>query len=220
MPLSLDGAYLRLDRAKEHLSDLEARVKAFGQEKIGHLPVLSRDAKGVPTIRPHVAAYVPQDFSVVIGEVFYNFRAALDYLVFALADGQHRTQFPIDETRKDFLRHRKTFLKGVPVEYIALIETLQPYNGCKWSRFLREYSNVDKHAELLRLQAGGLFHVHVLADKSTREETGSDTVEMKTTFTGEIAFSNGAPVVGVLEILHSQISQVLDQFKALLGKPE
>jgi hypothetical protein len=220
LPLSLDGAYLRLDRAKEHLADLERRIEVFGKERPGHVTVLNRDAKGVPTIRPQIPVYLPQDLSIVIGEIFYNLRAALDYLVFAMADGQQRTQFPIDEAPKDFKRHRKTFLNGVAVEHIALIESLQPYKGCKWTRFLREYSNFDKHSELHILQAGGTFKVEIFADQSTREETGRDTVRMKTSFTGDIAFANGAPVVGVLEVLHSQISQVLNQFKILLNPPK
>jgi hypothetical protein len=162
------------------LADLERRVAAFGEEKPGHVAVLERDAKGVPTIRPQITVYIPQDLSVVIGEIFYNLRAALDYLVFALVDGQHRTQFPIDETPKDFERHRKTFLKGVAVEYIAPIKSLQPYNGCQWMRFLREYSNFDKHSDLHVLQTGGTFTVQIFANESTQEETGKDTVRMKT----------------------------------------
>jgi hypothetical protein len=61
--------------------------------------------------------------------------AALDYLIFVLAKSdsgveQDGTQFPVCKRKEFFDRGRKTMLKGMSDEHVALIERLQPYKGC------------------------------------------------------------------------------------------
>lgn len=100
----------------------------------------------------------PPEFSVLVGEICYNLRASLDYLVYELAiedsgSAQEGTQFPIEDSPEGFARRkdpkdRRCYLQGVKPAHIAMIEELQPYNGCEWSRVLREISNPDKHRTL------------------------------------------------------------------------
>src|SRR5438045_9762205 len=84
----LDGAYARLDRAREQLTDLVLRIKCLPPPHIAEIIahtnfhivkdfVLSNSPGELPEL-PHI-------LSVLIGEVIYNLRAALDYLVFDLA---------------------------------------------------------------------------------------------------------------------------------------
>jgi hypothetical protein len=58
------------------------------------------------------------------------------------------TQFLIEETPKDFKKKCGYRLKGVNDKHIAIIEELQPYNGCGWTRTLKYSSNPDKHRKL------------------------------------------------------------------------
>src|SRR5689334_11619575 len=88
--------------------------------------------------------------SVVVGEIVYNLRAALDYLVYVPAEQdsgarQSGTQFPIEDSQQGFTAHRPTRLKGVSDEHAAVIRQFQPYRGCEWTRTLRDLSNPDKH---------------------------------------------------------------------------
>jgi hypothetical protein len=99
----------------------------------------------------------PPGIGIATGEVLYNLRAALDYLVHQLvilATGEinMRTQFPIEDTPDGFRsrRHpnkqgRPNWLTGVDCAHCAAIEALQPYNGVDWTAFLRDISNEDKH---------------------------------------------------------------------------
>jgi hypothetical protein len=66
---------------------------------------------------------------ILIGEIAYNLRSSLDYLVFELArfdSGavQDNTQFPIDDTPKKFKGHIASRLKGLCPTHIAAIEQL------------------------------------------------------------------------------------------------
>jgi hypothetical protein len=129
----LDGAYARLDRVREHLTDLEVREKAILHPQIANI-VAETDLNTVKDfVITDPLADLPQRFSILIGETIYNLRAALDYLVFDLAildSGGPRkgTQFPIDDTKDVFTGHRGRFLKGLSTKHIAQIEALQPYN--------------------------------------------------------------------------------------------
>jgi len=69
--------------------------------------------------------------SILIGEICYNLRSALDYLVYELAilDSSKRqdgTQFPIDDTPEKFSKHKRSWLKGLNSNHVAAIEKLQP----------------------------------------------------------------------------------------------
>ncbi|MCH8188130.1 MAG: hypothetical protein IIB66_05415, partial [Proteobacteria bacterium] len=96
---------------------------------------------------------VPHIIKILVGEITYNLRAALDYLVYELArldsgEVKNGTQFPIEDTEDGFKRKRNAFLKGVSDKHVAIIESLQPYSGCDWTRILRDLSNPDKHRQL------------------------------------------------------------------------
>jgi hypothetical protein len=158
----LDGAYFRVKRAGVHLTNLNRRVNALskiikdsiivnrephiffkeGQEILGFKDEIKFTTQQVPHI-----------IKILIGEIAYNLRAALDYLVYELArldSGKvtDSTQFLIEETPKDFKKKCGYRLKGVNDKHIAIIEELQPYNGCGWTRTLKYLSNPDKHRKL------------------------------------------------------------------------
>ena len=97
---------------------------------------------------------IPAEMSLLIGEILYNLRGCLDYLVYQLAildsgSEQNGTQFPIEDSQNGFRGRRKSYLKFVNDSHVASIERLQPYNGVDWTKWLRTYSNPDKHRHLV-----------------------------------------------------------------------
>ncbi len=150
----------------------------------------------------------------LIGETIQNLRKALDYLVYDLAcfDSKSiidRTQFVIVDSEEDFkknLRH----LEGLTGEHRTMFERLQPYNGCNWTKLIRDLSNPDKHRTLtavrhpiaIRLNAGNTNAI--LAGKQ---------VDVDSYASIKITFNKGSPVIESLEQLVLHVAHTLDMFK-------
>ena len=221
----LDGAYERTRRARNHLTNLKRRIKAFTQVMrddvfIERKPAIIRLPDGTEvagvlgtatsTIRP-----VPLIISILVGETIYNLRAALDYLVYELArhdaeriiDG---TQFPIERREEGFKGRRTTWLKGINDEHVTAIERLQPYKGCDWSSLLRDLSNPDKHRHLTAVENPVVISP---SPGSTEAIIAGQTVDVKDDVSVSIVLGDGTPVVEALQQLQSEITQVLDAFK-------
>jgi hypothetical protein len=150
----LQGALDRINRAQQHLADFEGRQSVFGQDYHDSL-VIEFDANkdNKPVIHPGKPVYFDRLFGILVGEIVYNLRAALDYLVYELAikDTGHiqdGTQFPICDEKRTFDGVQGKFLVGLNPAHRAAIESLQPYRGCDWTPILRDISNPDKHRRL------------------------------------------------------------------------
>jgi hypothetical protein len=237
----LDGAFERVNRAQEHFAELQHYISIFGQFQL--------DTSAIhfdPNPPYEVKVFAPVSFSspsaivsVVLGELIYNLRSALDYLIFELARHdsrviQHGTQFPIDDKPKKFAEHIPTRLKGLSGAHIAAIERLQPYNGCNWTKLLRDLSNPDKHRELTA--RGASFSVTVMGPgamlpgggncRTIRKAQRPDGIEMEVELVGtiQIIIPVGThPTLGVfgdaIEIVTDRlISEVRNLLEAL--KPE
>src|SRR5688572_1441682 len=85
----LAGAYIKIERAKEHVQDLETEITAF----LGREPyriVRQDDANtGEQTYRVLVSEDGPLRWGAIIGDVIHNLRTALDHLAcqLVLANG-------------------------------------------------------------------------------------------------------------------------------------
>jgi hypothetical protein len=229
----LDGAYKRVNRASKHLNDLKQEIKLFRQNKINGIsidyqrirsPIKRNEFIYIRNARSRPIP-VPQEFSILIGEIIYNLRAALDYLVYELAcfDSKQeieRTQFPIDNSPERFDtrsceikdKGRDKYLRGVSPEHVAAIKRLQPFNGCQWTERLRDISNPDKHRQLTTIDSPIVAGSEIssiealLADKS---------VNVKDIFSFEIFFQDDieTPVVETLEQFVFNVIETLDSFK-------
>jgi len=113
-PHPLAGAFARVDRAGEHLADLKPDIDAMRQQQDqATFPYFETEpphgfAVNLPT-RADASMRIP----ILIGEIAYNLRSALDYLIFELAKldsgmPQKGTQFPIEDTPEGFAHRRKT----------------------------------------------------------------------------------------------------------------
>jgi len=176
----------------------------------------------------------PLIYGVLVGEVCYNLRAALDYLVYELAINdsgqlQEGTQFPIEDSPDDFaVRHnlragRRCYLRGLNSTHIAAIERLQPYAGTYWPETLRNISNPDKH-KTLTVQFGhrslivlvdqgpsGLGHLFGPVYRAC--VAGGREVDVQLGCDVFVLFRDGAPVVNTLQEIKTQVRNTLEAFK-------
>jgi len=159
---ALYGATLRQERALEHLADIREQVEAI----YNHFSTPSHQphADGGSFIRIPRPHDPPLELAVRVGEMIYNLRAALDYVVFEIAHHdsgvkQNGTQFPVEDRPEGFAGRRKSFLKGVSDEHVALIESYQPYEGCRWTTLPRVSLEPRQAPAAPRLANGGRFGI-------------------------------------------------------------
>jgi hypothetical protein len=228
---SLNGAFGRVVRAEQHFSELVGRIETLRQEQ--HDAIAWEFDLGRPgevRVSRTKDVLVPLLFSILVGEICYNLRAALDYLVFELAQldseqVQNGTQFPIEDSPKNFAGNGQRRLVGLNGRHIAAIEALQAYNGCNWTRRLRDISNPDKHRSLSFAQGGFELEVYPAADRlrflnlpgkvsSARHPVTGVETHVQTNLTLEIQFSDGTPVIHTLEEIKVRVAATLEAFKA------
>lgn len=163
--------------------------------------------------------------SVLVGEIVYNLRAALDYLVYVLAEEdsgtrQNATQFPIEDSQQGFTAHRHTWLKGVSDEHAAIIRQFQPYRGCEWTRILRDLSNPDKHRELVTVDVDfTLQRLMMLTEQDVRHIRGEREAQLERPFDENmtvylkgpalVTLPDGLPVIETLHELNRQATFLL-----------
>ena len=239
MTHQLDGAFARVNRAAEHIAELKRTVDIFQQAY--HDAVASQfdsDLPDQPDLGPK-SVPAPEQIGILVGEICYNLRASLDYLVYELAildSGvvQDDTQFPIydkEDEIQDFNKRTSKTLKGINPRHRALIEALQPYKNCKWTATLREISNPDKHRRLPssgRIGRAATVPITLPSPTISTEHIarGHDGVEKKVTLTTSLQVQIGVktasdsvvetsvPVVEKIEELHSQVAHTLETFKS------
>jgi hypothetical protein len=167
---------------------------------------------------------------ILIGEVCYNLRSALDYLIYELAkldSGviQDNTQFLIEDTKDGFERKRKSRLRGVNERHVTCIEEYQPYKGCNWTHALRDLSNPDKHRQFTRIgltvtgiaytPADPEFANSLLPIRRTPHPVAGET-NVKLDYTATIRFPDGPPVAETLEVIKLKVAETVTAFEAEL----
>lgn len=225
----LSSCYLRLDRARKHLEELKIQVAAYVEANKSIVVKVHGSTVSVVGWPDQPSP----EIGITAGEIVYNLRAALDYLVFALAlqdsgEVNIRTQFPIEDTPEGFKarrhpnkRGRPNWLTGVDCSHCAAIEALQPYNGVNWTEFLRDMSNEDKHRTIPVLgYASPPQRINVGGTEEEAEALGGfrmpgDDVSMYYPSTILVTLNSEppTPVVETLEILESEVRAVIDSFE-------
>lgn len=132
----LTSAYLKVERARKHLKELDREVRRFVERDPYRLSVEMDPEAGEPVVRFRQVGDrpigIPLGLGLMAGDVIHNLRSALDHVVFQLAiaggDNGDRSQFPIYDDADEFLRDQGRLLKGVVDKERAIIECLQPYH--------------------------------------------------------------------------------------------
>jgi hypothetical protein len=226
----LDDCFARVDRAGEHLAEFERALGKIREQQAYSIPLNFNPAPPHEWVRaPPTQTFYGAPLGIIVGEICYNLRTALDYLVFQLAKldsgiEQKGTQFPIMDSHQVFAGNEgKSRLKGVSAAHIAMIERLQPYNGVGWTKALRETSNPDKHRELVAHNGTNRIHVwppwhpgfDALVGCYSREATHPvrGVVEMKVHVAIEVAFDDGSLVREMMQEIKTGVAKTLTDFK-------
>lgn len=246
MKRSLAGAFARIDRADRHVDELKLVIERYrktqqdklisDEEKVNRLLPLRPGQKINSRFRSQVLNDFPLEAAVIVGEVIYNLRAALDYLIYELAwqdsgSEKNGTQFLIEDVRISrknpkwgFEPRSKTCLLGLHQHHIDAVENLQPYKGCAWTKTLRDISNPDKHRQLTAI--GGLIEAISVMEcgisgslndrpgKISRGAGGSyaDT-HIDLQYALSVTLPDGTDIVKTLEILKREVRATIDEFK-------
>jgi hypothetical protein len=154
----LASVEVKLERARRHLAELEARTKAIVaacRKAIVH----ERDERTAEHVfRFDQVPVVENDVGAIAGDVIHNLRAALDYLAWqlVLVSGNlptRRTGFPIEEVQGSELPQ---IAPGVSHEMRACLDAVQPYKRTPRGKpanhplaALHDLDIADKHHELI-----------------------------------------------------------------------
>lgn len=166
---SLVGPRLKIERAREHLDELEPEIRAYSQSdpyRIADEPEV--EGEWMVVRFAEVRAYPDPRWGVRVGEFFHDLRSSLDNLIWQLVrlnrkePGNHN-QFPIftDPPRPARLKALRgvegasrldDMLFGVHRDQVATIKALQPYHGLDEHKALKvalagvaTFNNIDKH---------------------------------------------------------------------------
>ncbi len=220
----LVGAYEHVSGAREHLDALRPEIKTFVKVVAGDVSLKYKkgdiDIGGRRLSVPFGTASfpinkpTPPKTSRLIGETIQSLRKALDYLVYELAcfdskSDVKNTQFVIVDSEEDFKRNQ-WHLNGLIGEHIVIIEKLQPYKGCDWTKLLREISNPDKHKRLTAVKHPVALRVE---SSNTQAILDGRQVDKDSYASVQITFSDGTPVIESLEQLVLHVTRTLDIFK-------
>lgn len=163
-----EGAWRKLERANEHMGNLQRETDAYMGVKTGDIPYGSRSelhiATGFWTLHLAVKRPIDPRWGLIAGDIASNLRAVLDHLVYELAGPKatFETEFPIHTNKDTYLKARKdrsgkerpsrrdAALDGVPAEFRAIVDSKQPWLAGEKAAdhplaVLAAFNNADKH---------------------------------------------------------------------------
>jgi len=235
----LDGAYVRLRRAEECLGYLQSLIRDFVNEEyklVRQIPRLDE----YPTdmlldLISKQSPNIPAEIPVVVGETVYHLRLALNLLANELTvldsgSTQEDVEFPLLDSPDEFVRWRKTHLKGINELHTAAIERLQPYGTRNWKhpfRLLRQLAEDDQSGGIvLKRQTGCVgsgsedrAYFDSPDDESAdciliKQHVGErESVHMKFHFTLQIMSKGGLPIMDSLQEIKTKVADTLAQFE-------
>lgn len=169
----LKGARLKVARARQQLDGLEAEFKRFSDSKPYTLSLEKDVEPDKYVLIYHPGASIPDDWPIIIGEIFFNLRSALDNAVHELSVREtgapvKNSEFPVFDNKAAFADAKKNGdpapksglfkIRGLTQKTRDVIESLQPYNVAAGKlsvlQTIHEMNNRDKHRELIL--CGGL----------------------------------------------------------------
>ena len=245
--ISYNGIDLKIARAREHFANLDKQIRDF--IKANPYPVqreydsVSKENIFRVTEDPKE---LPAELGIVVGEMAYNFRSALDILVNHLIEVNGKpitktTAFPIFDQTSKWDSNYASKLSGLNSVQIDIIKREQPcfaknYDGRgRFLGYLEDICNGDKHRKVTLVSAGmdgyGITYtpIKISHDQVTSHlgsvKKGTILLRVKGPdadigfgiFPG-VAFGNEGPAAGILfsEFYHT-INYVVPEIIVKLG---
>lgn len=156
-----DRVRLKIERAKEHIRDLEAAIQAFVGEKPYTLAARSHPVVAIQHTTLYIAEVkpIPDRFSLLIGDAVHNLRSTLDHLLWQLVEASGGTpgpsiQFPVCQGPKGPHQYVSAMgnseIQKIPQDARDIIQSVQPYITVGQNLWLLHHLDiVDKHRLLL-----------------------------------------------------------------------
>ena len=154
----------KLDRAKQHIRDLERLHDAFIKSN-PYKVATKRDSNTRKLIYYLASVEQPGDhIATTVGDALQNLMSALDHLAYQLVcagtgrDGPfYYVYFPIADGAAEYETEKSRKIRGMRPDAIRAIDAIKPYKGgndflCRFSKL----NNVDKHR--LVITVGSAFH--------------------------------------------------------------
>jgi hypothetical protein len=161
----LAGVRVKVERAKEHIVDLNLQLKSFTESRPYVVGVHRDPQTRCPIYSLISVREVPPAISLLAGDTIQNLRSALDHLAYqlymlgpgGLAGGiGNRTYFPIADDSAKYKIEAPRKIKGLRPKAIEAIDAIEPYKGGKTDKSdtlwrLEKMNNIDKHRLLLAI---------------------------------------------------------------------
>jgi hypothetical protein len=156
----IDGSAGKIRHAMKHLGSLRYQANKWLQAQPYDFTQDLDHHDGWSVVRLKVLKEPPDILGLLAGDLVHDLRGALDHVTYQLArlttDDPIGTQFPIFVSERDYRQPRKgkpsfrdTYLAGVPDEFRAFIDDLQPFQAPNPTEdrlaVLAAFSNIDKH---------------------------------------------------------------------------
>lgn len=160
----LDGPRLKITRAMQNFDALHAEMAQFTEAHPYPVHITVDPDTGGKLYQVGKPPDWPETWGVIVGEVGYSLRSALDNLVFQLAregggqPDEQRTAFPISLDRSEYweprgrqkISYRDQCLVGVADQWKKKIDDVQPYHRLTNANLhelaiLNSLCNRDKH---------------------------------------------------------------------------
>jgi len=153
------GVWIKVDRAKHHFRDLQARYERFQEDHPYRAVAYYEPDTGDLVHRVEVSDQPPLFWSAIAGDCVHNLRSSLDLLVCDMvrANGQPvtpDTAFYIAKSANAFESGYNGKIQGTPKCAVDLIKKAKPYKGADnpfWR--LHQLDIADKHKLLVPVGA-------------------------------------------------------------------
>ena len=159
--MNLVGIHAKLFRAEQQIQKIIDEADALCKKvKQGIVRDVCNDDEQVWIYRNETPE-APVRWSILIGEILYNLRSALDHMVWQLVLNNEQTpgrhnEFPIAKNHQHWQQEKGRTLKGVSQRHQAMIGYLQPFTvrinppfDVSKLKVLDNLSNIEKHRHLV-----------------------------------------------------------------------
>jgi hypothetical protein len=176
------ASHLKIERAKQHISDLQARILAFQASDFYTINIGNDSETGDDILHFKETRSLPDDIALIIGDALHNLKGALDIavneIVFSrLGHYDDFTRFPFRKTKDELINAIKGGLIHQASKTVAdlIVESVKPYKGgndALWA--LHELNILDKHRLLLPvLRMKALHDIRIEDDRGQPVPVGT-----------------------------------------------
>jgi hypothetical protein len=158
------SARLKLDWAREHLQILHSEIASFAQRQVQHVGIEVPDDRRTYLMYISDAETPNPNLPLIVGDVLFNLRAALDHLIYELhiaalgdpldPDIERTVLFPIFKSRDAYRSNGRWRVRNLPARQQARVQGLQPYHRLARDTtahhlgLLNDLNVIDKHRAL------------------------------------------------------------------------